>query len=223
MDKLKVLIAEDDHLLRTGIALIIDAEPDMAVAGSVEDGEQALAAIERSKPDLVLLDLQMPRMDGITCIRHIRRLHADLPILILTTFNEEEYIFQGLAYGANGYLLKNLDFRQLTQTIRDAAQDRSVLPAEVAAKIARYVMNDGTYMKERGLVLFFERNPHFSPKEQQLIKLLLGRLSNKEIASQLFLAEGTVKNALTRLYEKLEADSRIDAIHKLEALLQEAN
>ncbi|WP_135553906.1 response regulator transcription factor [Paenibacillus cymbidii] len=223
MDKLKVLIAEDDHLLRTGLALIIDAEPDMTVVGAVADGEQAIAAIERSKPDLVLLDLQMPKMDGLACIRHIRRLHADLPILILTTFNEEEYIFQGLAYGANGYLLKNLDFRQLTQTIRDAAQDKIMLPGEVAAKIARYVMNDGTYMKERGLARFFERNPNYTSKEQQMIKLLLGRLSNKEIAAQLFLAEGTVKNALTALYEKLDAGGRTEAIHKLEAMIQEAN
>ncbi|CAK4867125.1 unnamed protein product [Aphanomyces euteiches] len=218
MDKLKVLIVDDEDLLRMGLELVIQAEEDMTVVGAAANGQIAIELIKQAKPDIVLLDLQMPVMGGIECIREIRKLHTDLPILILTTFNEEEYIFRGLAYGANGYLLKGIDFKILVQTIRDAMNDQYVLPAAVAASIARYVLKNNTYMKERGILDFFEQNPQYTKKEQEIMLLLLNRLPNKEIATQLFFTEGTIKNKLTAIFDKLGVTNRQEAIQRLESL-----
>lgn len=213
---LKVLIVEDDELLRSGLEVIIASEEAMSVSGAARNGREALQLLEASCPDLVLLDVQMPEMDGLTCIREIRKRHPVLPILILTTFNEEEYIFQGLADGANGYLVKGLDFEKLIQAIRDTVNRQFVLPAEVAAKLARYVLANSHYMKEQRLKRFFETDRLFSDIEHRLIGMLLDRFSNKEMAEALFFTEGTIKNKLTIVYEKLGVQSRQDAIHALE-------
>lgn len=221
MEKLNVLIVEDDPLLRSGLAVIVDAEEDMRVCGLAGNGLEALERLERTAPDIVLLDLQMPEMDGLTCIREIRGRRADLPILILTTFNEEEYIFRGLAAGANGYVIKGLDFERLTREIRDAARGRFVMPAEVAAKVASFAMADDSYLKQRGLQRFLERSGAFTAKEREIVALLFRRYSNKEIAERLFLSEGTIKNNLTVIYGKLGVGSWQEAIHRLEALAAE--
>jgi len=220
MEKLRVFVVEDDSLYRSGLEMVIQAEADMRVVGSAGNGSEALTGLQQVRPDIVILDLQMPGMDGIACIKEIRRLYADLPILILTTFNEEEYIFQGMAYGANGYLLKTLEFEKLVQTIRDAANHQFVMPAEVTAKVARYVLNQGGYLKQKGLARFFEQNPHYTLQERKMIQLLLDRLSNREIAGKLHLTEGTIKNKLTVIYEKLGVQNRPDAIRWLDRAIE---
>ncbi len=219
MQKLRVLIAEDDSLYRSGLELVLAAEEDMCVVGSVGNGVEALELLRHVKPDIVILDLKMPEMDGISCIKAIRKQHADLPILILTTFNEEEYIFEGMAYGANGYLLKNLEFDTLANTIRDAANHQFVMPAAVTAKIAQYVLNQGGFRQQKGLARLFEHNPYYTEQEQQIIPMLLARLSNREIADKMHLTEGTVKNKLTVIYEKLGVQNRPDAIRMLERMI----
>jgi DNA-binding NarL/FixJ family response regulator len=213
---LKVLIVEDDALLRNGLELVISSEENMEVCGVAQNGLKALQSLEASRPDLVLMDVQMPEMDGLTCIREIRKRDAVLPILILTTFNEEEYIFQGLADGANGYILKGLDFEKLIQAIRDTVNGQFVLPAEVATKVAQYATTNSHFMKEQRLKQFFETDSQFSKSERPIISLLLKRFSNKEIADSLFLTEGTVKNKLSIIYNKLGVQNRQDAIRILE-------
>ncbi|NQX60308.1 response regulator transcription factor [Paenibacillus qinlingensis] len=214
---LKVMIVEDDALLRSGLELVIESEEDMEVIGAAPNGLVALQILETSRPDLVLMDVQMPEMDGLSCIREIRKRDAELPILILTTFNEEEYIFEGLADGANGYILKGLDFEKLVQAIRDTVNGQFVLPAEVAAKVAQYAATNSHYMKEKRLKHFFETDNLFSKSEQPILSLLLQRLSNKEIADTLFLTEGTVKNKLSVIYDKMGVQNRQDAIRSLES------
>jgi len=216
MQKLQVYIVEDDSLYRSGLEIVIQSEDDMCVVGSASNGIEALAGLRQIHPDIIILDLQMPGMDGIACIKEIRKMHTDLPILILTTFNEEEYIFEGMAYGANGYLLKNLEFEMLVKTIRDAARHQFIMPAEVTAKVARYVLNQGSFLKQQGLARWFEQSPQLSSQEQQMIQMLLARQSNREIAEKLHLTEGTIKNKLTVLYEKLGVQNRPDAIRWLE-------
>lgn len=216
---LQILIVEDDALLRSGLELIIASEADMEVCGTARNGKEALQLLKSVHPDLVLMDVQMPEMDGLTCIREIRKGNAELPILILTTFNEEEYIFQGLADGANGYILKALDFEKLVQAIRDTINKQFVLPAQVAAKIAQYAATNSHFIKEKRLQLFFETDQSFTKSERPIIELLLQRLSNKEIADSLFLTEGTVKNKLSSIYIKLGVQNRQDAIRSLETSL----
>lgn len=216
MAMINILIVEDDLLLQASMEIIFQEEEDMNVIGKAENGAVALELIKQRKPDIVLMDLQMPVMDGITCIKEIRKLYTDLPILILTTFNEEEYIFQGLSCGANGYLLKWVDLKKLVQTIRDAMNNQYVLPAEVAAKVAQYAINNTTFMKEQGLRRFFQQNERFTIKEQQIISMLLNRHSNKEIADKLFLSEGTIKNNVSVIYGKLGVNNWQEALHTLE-------
>ncbi len=221
MSLIHVLIVEDDLLLQAGMEVMIEEQEDMTVIGKAENGAEALELIMQKKPDVVLLDLQMPVMDGITCIREIRKLYIDLPILILTTFNEEEYIFQGLSLGANGYLLKGIGFKKLAQTIRDAMNHQYMLPAEVAAKIAQYAIHNTTFMKECGLRQFFQQNEQFTVKEQQIIALLFNRYSNKEIAERLFLSEGTIKNNVSVIYGKLGVGNWKQALDLLERWMDE--
>lgn len=207
-----VLIVEDNALMRGGLQLAIDSEEDLQVVGTAADGLEALACWERCKPDIILMDVQMPKMDGIACIKEIRKLDDQVRIIILTTFNEEDYIFEGLANGANGYLLKSLDIDKLIRTIRDAANDAFVMPAEVAAKVARYAVNNSQQAKQQQMLgRFMTHDTLFTLKERQIISLLLLKLSNKEIAARLALTEGTVKNKLTVIYDKLNANSRHDA------------
>ncbi|MCU6792870.1 response regulator transcription factor [Paenibacillus sp. WQ 127069] len=213
---LKVLIVEDDALLRSGLELIIASEEDMEVSGAAQNGLEAVKFLNASSPDIVLMDVQMPEMDGLACIREIRKRNAELPILILTTFNEEEYIFQGLADGANGYLIKGLDFEKLVQAIRDTVNHQFILPAQVAAKVAKYAMKNNQFIKEKRLKHFFETDDLFSETEHQIIAMLLQRLSNKEMGDTLFFTEGTIKNKLTVIYDKLGVNNRQDAIHRLE-------
>ena len=214
----KVLIVEDDELVRSSLELLIAGEEDLDVAGTAENGLVALSLLEASKPNLVLMDLRMPVMDGLTCIREIRERENAVPILILTTFNEEEYIFEGLAAGANGYLLKGLDNAALLRTIREALDQRFLLPAEVAATIAQYVLKNDVFRKEREILRFFEQTSQFTKREREIILLLIGRMSNKEIARRMFVSEGTVKNHLTSIYEKLFVQNRREAIRYLEKL-----
>lgn len=222
MNQLNVMIVEDDELLRDGLEVVINGEADMAVAGTAGNGLEALAAISRNRPDIVLIDLQMPVMDGIACIREIRKTDKDLPILILTTFNEEQYILQALAYGANGYVLKGLEFAKLVQTVRDAAAGHYILPAAVAASIARYAMNNAPLIKEQRLADVLENSGTFSRKEREILQLLFNKLSNKVISEKLFISEGTIKNHLTVIYEKLNVQNRQQAIQRLEKIAEEA-
>ncbi|TBL71097.1 response regulator transcription factor [Paenibacillus thalictri] len=217
---LKVLIVEDDELLRSGLELIISSEADMEVCGAARNGLEALQCIEASSPDIVLMDVQMPEMNGLACISEIRKRDTELPILILTTFNEEEYIFQGLANGANGYVLKGIDFNKLIQAIRDTVNRQFILPAEVAAKVARYASTNSDFMKDQRLKHFFETGTAFSKSEQPILALLLKRYSIREIADTLFLTEGTIKNKLSNIYNKLGVQNRQDAIRSLENSIQ---
>ncbi|WP_270168483.1 response regulator transcription factor [Paenibacillus sp. SYP-B4298] len=218
MKPLDIIIADDDELVRIGLELVLNGETDLRVAGTASDGEEALRLIRRCRPDIVLLDLQMPVMDGLTCIQEIRKLHADLPILILTTFSEEEFIFRALAYGANGYLLKGLDSDQLASRVREAAKGRYLLPADIAASIARYVLTNDNCIKRSGIFRFFERSPQFNKTEQTIMLQLLNRLPNKEIAESMHFSEGTIKNYLTTIYEKLSVRGRKEAVDYLEAM-----
>lgn len=213
---LNILIVEDNALLRSGLQLAIEGEDDMSVAGTAANGLEALSCLERYRPDIILMDVQMPQMDGIVCIKEIRKRDDKVRIIILTTFNEEEYIFKGLANGANGYLLKSLDIDRLIQNIRNAAKNEFVLPAEVAAKVARYAVKESQFGKQQRMNKFMAHDSLFNEKERQMISLLLLKLPNKEIAASLNLTEGTVKNKLTVIYNKLGAYSRQDAIRLLE-------
>lgn len=139
--KVKVLIVDDEPLIRSGLELAINSEDDMEVVATAQDGLEAIKKAKQYRPDLILIDIQMPVMNGIASIKKIRARDNKVIILILTTFNEDEYVIEGLANGANGYLLKRAHYGQLLQSIRDAAKGQYFLPIEVAAKLVNYLHN----------------------------------------------------------------------------------
>jgi DNA-binding NarL/FixJ family response regulator len=138
---IKVLIVDDERLIRNSLELVINAEVDMEVVATSQNGLEAVKNTAQYKPDVVLMDIQMPVMDGIAAIKKIREQDAKVIILILTTFNEDKYVIEGLANGANGFLLKRAQFTQLLQSIRDAMKGQYFLPIEVAARLVTFLHN----------------------------------------------------------------------------------
>ncbi|WP_168735755.1 response regulator transcription factor [Cohnella fermenti] len=209
----RIFIIDDEPLISHALRIVIEAEADMEVAGVADSGIEGLAAIDRLRPDLVLMDVRMPAMDGIECTRRIKLRYPDMLVLILTTYNEEAYIIDGLAHGANGYLLKGLDFALLVSTIRSTLRGQYVLPAEVAAKLSAYLMNNKPGLQELNALPAFITERHTLTNREKDILLLLGnRLSVREIAAELNIGEGTTKNYLTIIYEKLNVANRYEAI-----------
>ena len=216
-----VLVVDDNELVRSSLELIIDAEVDLNVCATVSNGVEALEWIARQKPDIVLLDMQMPEMDGLECIARIRELDADLPILILTTFDEKEYIINGLASGANGYLLKGMEFEKLIQSIHDVIKRQFVLPAQIAAKLSQYLLEPLQVGESHSATVAAVQFPPnvFTKKEQEILLLLKARLPNREIAEQLHISDGTLRNHLTNIFEKLEVSNRHDAVRALQSFI----
>ncbi|RAV20063.1 response regulator [Paenibacillus contaminans] len=217
MGKLKIVIADDQLLTREGIRTILDLEDDMKVVGAAKNGEEACEMAETLHPDLVLLDIQMPVMDGISALKRIKRSRPDIYILILTTFIEAEYIVEGMANGASGYLLKDMDADKMIAAIRDTAAGQFVLPASVAAKLAARMKwmteNEERSQKNRsnGLKL--------TEREEELARLIIKGLNNREIADALHIAEGTARNYISNLYGKLEVVDRAQAIARLHSMM----
>ncbi|MFA9560394.1 response regulator [Evansella sp. AB-rgal1] len=213
VDHTKVLIVEDDKLLLTGLKMLIDSEEDMTVVATAENGHDAYLLMEQEQPDLVLMDIRMPIVNGIECTKKIRKKFPNVVILIHTTFNEEEYIIEALANGAHGYLIKGMNVSKLVQTIRDAMNGEYLLPSEVAMKLANYIFHK-KYDKNHQLSAIISTIP-FTKREEEIAYLLARRLSNNEIAKELFVSEGTIKNYLTNIYEKLGVKNRREAIEFL--------
>jgi DNA-binding NarL/FixJ family response regulator len=212
-----VFIAEDEDLIRNGLKIVINKESDMRVVGTATNGLEVLQKITEASPSLILMDIQMPIMDGIECIKRIREVNNKVVIIILTTFNDEKYIIEGIAHGANGYLIKRPDFQKLIPTIRDAMSGDYILPAEVASKLVHYVFNNERHSRKKTIPASFTQGLDFTNREQEILNLLLQRLTNREISESLFISEGTIKNYLTTIYEKLGVKNRHEAIQLLES------
>jgi DNA-binding NarL/FixJ family response regulator len=197
MRRLKLLIADDHALMIEAVALAVKDEPDLEVVGSAESGSQVLPLVERTKPDVVLLDLRMPGMDGLTCIKLLQERHPKVRIAVLSGMDSDEAVHAALALGANAFISKNVEPPDLVEAIRQAAN--GVLPEPVGRATKRVnAAAESTGLTERELAV--------------LRALGEGR-SNKEIAKSLWLAEQTVKFHLTNIYRKLNVSSRTEAVH----------
>lgn len=198
--------------MRDGLQIVIDLEKDMEVIGTADNGKEAYEKIISLKPDIVLMDIQMPVMNGIECIKLVKQKCPEIIILILTTFNEEDYIVEGLANGANGFLLKGIDFENLIASIRNAAKGNLLIPAEVAVKLANRLHN--IYANKLGGKIeqirkhLEKNNIYLTDREISIIKLMLEGLSNRKIAEKIFISEGTVKNYSSEIYRKFNVKNR---------------
>ena len=193
--KAAVLLVDDHALLRTGVANIINQEPDLHVVAEAGNGVEALAAFERHQPDVTLLDLRMPVMEGVEAIRRIRDLDPRARLIVLTTYDTDEEISRALKAGAKAYVLKDIAADELVLCIRNVLAGRTYLAPAAAAKLAEGVTR-----------------VQLTPRELASLRLMADGKSNKEIANALDISERTVKTHLGHLFEKLGATSRTEAI-----------
>lgn len=215
---IRILLVDDDTLMLFALEKIIQKYRDLQVVGRVRNGHEALAFVQETQPDVVLLDIEMPHMNGIECLQQIRSMHPAIIVILLTTFAEEQYIIDGLANGAQSYLLKTTPFAYLGPHIRDAINGTFVMPAPIAAKLATALQQQKGFFEKSINPLFFQKY-EMTRTEQQVVRLLVKRLANPEIAEQLNVTIGTVKNHLVAIFTKLHVQNRQEAITLIETYL----
>lgn len=206
---IRLLIAEDQPLMRRGLRTVLDLEPGFAVVGEAADGASALEQARRLRPDVVLMDLRLPVMDGVQATQAITR-EALSKVLILTTFDTEDDILEGIRAGAAGYVLKDVDAGELCEVIRRIAAGESFVQPSVAAKYLRYAAQ-ATRSAETG---------DLTPRELDVLRLLAQGLSNHEIAQELKIAESTVKNHVNSILGKLQVPNRTAAALRAQEVLR---
>ncbi|MCJ7715914.1 MAG: response regulator transcription factor [Anaerolineales bacterium] len=200
----KILICDDQKIVCEGLQTIISADPELHVVGTVYNGAEALEAIPKFFPDLVLMDLKMPTMNGIVATRKIKEKYPDIFVLVLTTYDDDEWIFDAFRSGAEGYLLKDTPPGELIKSIKGTLQGMSFVDPQVAGKLlAEYAANFGSSQPPSHYT--------FTERERDILTLLSKGLSNSEIAEKLFLAEGTVRNYTSVLLKKLGVGDRTQA------------
>lgn len=206
MSPIRILIADDHLIIRQGLRLILETEPDFELIGEASDGAEAVRLCKEISPAVVLMDLRMPGMDGLTAIERLRVEQPEIAVVILTTFNEDELMLKGLKAGARGYLLKDTDRTALFDTIRAAARGETLLRPEI---MARVLASSGSQTKNKGLV---ETPPLLTARETEVLEAVARGERSKEIAAHLGISERTVKAYLASIYDKLGVDSRAAAI-----------
>ncbi len=200
----RILIVDDHLIIREGLRLIFDTVPDLELVAEAVNGEDALAQVDVHHPDVVLMDLQMPVMDGITAVETLRQTHPDIAIVILTTYKENDLLLRGLRAGARGYLLKDTDRQTLINTVYAAARGETLLKPEILQRVLNYQEKAATPKKK--IV-----NP-LSARETDVLTMVADGARNKEIAYQLNITERTVKAHLSHIFDKLDVDSRAAAV-----------
>lgn len=194
----RILVTDDHPVVRAGLSGMLSGEPDFEVVGEAQNGKEAVAFVGERKPDVVLMDLRMPEMDGVTATQHIKSNYPDVHILVLTTYESDADILRAIETGATGYLLKDTPREELFGAIRMVAQGQSPLAPGVAARLMQRVRNP----EEEGL----------STREIEVLELVAHGTSNKEIAKQLWVSETTVKSHMLHIFDKLSVTDRTAAV-----------
>lgn len=199
---IRVMVVDDHEVLRDGLKFMLRNEIELVIVAEAADGEEALARVDQVRPDVMLLDLNMPVMGGLEILRRLREFHPDLPIVILTMYDDPEYVDEALRSGASGYLLKSVGGEELVRAIRAAARGSGYLQAEITRPVLeRFARQSAARLEAR-----------LSPREADVARLLAEGLSNRQIARGLGLSEATVKSYLSQLFEKLGASDRAHAV-----------
>lgn len=201
MKPIRILLAEDQTLMRQGLKTLLDLEPGLRVVDEAEDGRSAVAKALEQRPDIILMDVQMPVMSGVEATSEICRNWPSAKVIILTTFDRDDYVFQGVRAGAMGYLLKDSPSERLFETIRRVHAGEAFIQPEIASRTLRASLHatSGSFMEP------------LSERERDVLVLLAQGVANKNIADKLGIAEGTVKNHVSNILEKLQVQNRTQA------------
>ena len=204
---IRVLLVDDQGLIRQGLRVLLELEPDLEIVGEAENGEQAINLVAKFQPDVVLLDIRMPIMDGVAATREIQKRFAKTKILVLTTFDDDEYVSAALQNGAMGYLLKDTPSEELAVAIRAVYKGYTQLGPGIVKKL----------LTQFSHVALTQSPPvpsslaELTPREKEVLQLIATGASNREIAQQLYISEGTVKNHVTNILNRLNLRDRTQA------------
>ncbi|WP_274649214.1 response regulator [Paenibacillus humicola] len=209
-DTIKVLLADDQTMIRQGFAYVIGLQPDMTLVGEAADGKEAVHLAERRRPDVILMDIRMPGMSGIEAAREIAKKASGAKIVILTTFDDEEYIYLGIRAGAIGYLLKDADVEEMLAAVRSAHRGEAVYKTGLAAEALSRVVSTGLVFPGSE-----PQEPLLEPlteREREILQEMAYGLRNDQIARKLMIAEGTVKSHVHRILQKFGCEDRTQVV-----------
>jgi DNA-binding NarL/FixJ family response regulator len=208
--EIRIVIADDQNLISEGIRIILDAQPDMKVLAVADNGKAAVELVTEYKPDVALLDIRMPGVDGITALREIKEKLPETLVLMLTTFDPDEYIISAFKSGADGYLLKDTTSETLIETIRNACNGSITIPVSIASRIIAHIPKGArrNSLQEYGL----------TQREIEIASLIANGYNNDKISASLGISMGTTKNYICDIYSKLEVKGRREAIYLIKEL-----
>ena len=213
MTKIRVLLADDQDIIRTGLTIILNHQADIEVVGQAADGVEAVELAKELQPDVILMDIKMPRLNGIQATRQIIAALPKTQIIILTTYDTDDWVFDGIRAGAVGYLLKDTSGDNLAEAVRGVLRGESQMDPTVARKVLREFQHvTSTQRAATTPAPAEEPLEKLTDREEEILKLLAAGLSNREIAQQLSLSEGTVKNHISAILAKLHANDRTQAV-----------
>jgi len=203
---IKVLIADDQELIRESLKIVLSSYKDIEVVDAVDDGFAVLESMKKVQPDLVLMDIRMPKMDGVLCTKAVKENYPNVKVIILTTFDDDDFIFKALQYGASGYILKGISMEELYQAIVTVNKGNAMINPDVATKVVKLF----SQMAQSNSAIQVQGNSveNISKAEWKIIQQIGFGLSNKEIAAKLFLSEGTIRNYLSTILSKLNLRDR---------------
>jgi two-component system NarL family response regulator len=207
-DSIRVLIADDAPLFRRGLSVVLSTEPNIEVVAEAENGEEAIAKAEEVAPDVVLMDVRMPRVNGIDAARAIREASPSTKIIMLTVSDEDDDLYEAIKAGANSYLLKEVSVEEVPEAIRAVVQGQSLISPSMASKL----LNEYTSLARRAEEKSQYPAPSLTTRELEVLKLVARGQSNREIGEELFISENTVKNHIRNILEKLHLHSRMEAV-----------
>jgi DNA-binding NarL/FixJ family response regulator len=209
-ERIRILMVDDQSLVRRGLAGLLNRNSDMEVVGEAENGDQAVDMAIRLNPDVILMDVRMPIMDGVTATRELAKRGVQAGVIILTTFDDEEYIFEGLSAGAKGYLLKDAELDELSRAIRTVAKGDALLQPQVTARVLKEFSRLSQMAGSRPKAT--SNTEHLTDRETEVLRLMASGASNQDIAEKLFIGLGTVKHHVRAIFSKLGARDRVQAV-----------
>ena len=211
---IKVLLADDQAILADGIRSVLSSSEEIEVVGIASDGAEAVALAESLRPDVILMDIRMPVMNGVIATQEIKRKFPEMKVVVLTTFDDSEYILSAIEGGASGYLLKDTSAAALIDAVKNAHTGDTILPAKIAKRIA-----DAARMVTNDREIRLKRKFAFSDREVEIALMIYDGFTNKQIASALKLTDGTTRNYISTIYEKLGAASRTEAAEAMRRVI----